>query len=312
MIFSDLFINIWQVNSEKNQLHTEEEIDLLEILKKIWDAKINVLLVGLVFCLVFFSYSLTLENKYESQAILKIKQNDNNSTNQSSDIFNQIRSFSIGPTAQSSVPKVIEGIEIIKSRDFLTDFIQKYEYLPLLYAFETWDEAKKQPVLMRNRYDSEKKTFIGAWENKVSLQKAHQLILDKHLEVINDRDTGFVKLTIKHRSSHIAKDFAEKVISELNSRTKERDIMEAKIKIDFLQEELMNANIESIQNILSALIQNEYSKIAIASASPEYFFAIIDSPIAPEDPSSPNRGLISFLGLLLGLAIGIFVSIFKK
>ena len=62
---------------------------------------------------------------------------------------------------------------------------------------------------------------------------------------------------------------------------------------------------------VSQLIQNETQKLMLVEINEEYVFKILDSPVAPEEKSSPSRALISLLGLFLGFFISCIFFILR-
>ena len=64
-------------------------------------------------------------------------------------------------------------------------------------------------------------------------------------------------------------------------------------------------------SLYSQLIQNETQKLMLVEINEEYVFKILDSPVAPEEKSSPSRTLISLLGLFLGFFISCIFFILR-
>ena len=50
----------------------------------------------------------------------------------------------------------------------------------------------------------------------------------------------------------------------------------------------------------------------LAQAKAEYLFETVDPAVVPQERHSPKRLLITFAGLLLGLALSAFVVLFSK
>jgi uncharacterized protein involved in exopolysaccharide biosynthesis len=50
-------------------------------------------------------------------------------------------------------------------------------------------------------------------------------------------------------------------------------------------------------------------QLMMIEAHEDYIFTVLDSPIAPENKSKPQRALIVILGTILGTMLGIFFSI---
>ena len=59
-------------------------------------------------------------------------------------------------------------------------------------------------------------------------------------------------------------------------------------------------------------MQQEIEKLMLIESNSDYVFKIIDPPIAPEDKSKPSRILICFIGLMIGVFLGVLYSLVRK
>jgi uncharacterized protein involved in exopolysaccharide biosynthesis len=56
----------------------------------------------------------------------------------------------------------------------------------------------------------------------------------------------------------------------------------------------------AVQNSVSTLLESEIKKVMLARGSKEYAFRVLDSAVAPERPSFPNRTVWTVLGFFFG------------
>ena len=100
------------------------------------------------------------------------------------------------------------------------------------------------------------------------------------------------------------------LIDDFNEIIKQEDVDEARKSITFLTKQIgLNPDIAT-KDLLSVLIKKEIQKLALADSRDQYILKTIDEPYIPEEKFSPQRGVIVFLGLILGLISSVFFSFY--
>jgi uncharacterized protein involved in exopolysaccharide biosynthesis len=142
------------------------------------------------------------------------------------------------------------------------------------------------------------------YQTKPSLQEAHEEFLEL-LALGEDKQSGFVTLSVQHESPVVAKEWAELLIDRINEEIRAEDVGEAEASIAFLEAQREQTSLVSLDEVFAQLIEEQTKTIMLANVSKDYVFDIIDPPVVPELKSKPSRALICVLGTLLGGMLGI-------
>ena len=127
-----------------------------------------------------------------------------------------------------------------------------------------------------------------------------------YLSLTSDGETGMVTLNIKSQSPPVAKEWAEKLVHDINEHMREQDVKEAEARIYFLEGKLQETNIAGMQQVFYQLIESETRTVMLANAQQEYVFKTIDPAVAPQEKSEPRRALIALVATMLGGMLGVF------
>ena len=249
-------------------------------------------------------YSLSLPNIYASQSILTPA----SSQESLSDKLGSFSSFAPAipgiSLPKTSVNKSLEGIERIKSFDFFVDrFLPNIKFQNLVAA-KKWDQATNTII-----YDKKMFNHIDrVWLEKPSNQEAYE-IYTEILSVLQSDKTSLVSMRIEHLSPFVAEKWLKLIIKNINNHMREIDKNLAKNSIDFLNISAQKTNLSEIKSVIFRLMENQIQILTLAESNEYYIFKPISSPIAPEKKSRPARSIICILGTLLGLVIGICISL---
>ena len=266
-----------------------------------------------IFALGSISYSLSLPNIYKSSALLKL--NDIHGSNQSTlpSSLGSVASLAGINISGSSQSKLSEGIEVLKSRDFLFQFFQDQNIKPYIFAVSKVNKKTGEVIFNDNIYDQdEEKWMLSSSLIEPSMLELYGKFLDENLIIDQDEVTSFVTISIKYVSPKVSQLWADSLIRSLNAKMRAKDKNTATQSVEFLLSEYEKTNIIDLKKILSNLIENEISKISLANSNPEYLFTVIDKPFLPEKKDGPARALICFLVTFLGGLIALLVVLFKE
>tara|TARA_B100001057_G_scaffold501031_1_gene619847 strand:+ start:2438 stop:3427 length:990 start_codon:yes stop_codon:yes gene_type:complete len=271
----------------------------------------------LFFSIIAIFYSLSIPNQYTSEALLFPSQDFEGG---GSEILGG--GIDIGALAGINLSSLsgernlsLEGMEIIKSRKFILDFIKKENILVDIMASYGWDEETNKLKINKSIFDTSTQKWTRKVNGRIKLP-SDQEIYKKFISflVLNkDRQTGFIKLRIKFFSPSLARDWAKKIVENLNRKMKEEDVIEANRKILFLDNELAKTSFSEMRIVLSNLKKQQIRKIMIAESRKEYVFRVIDPPIAPELKSEPLRSIIVLsIGFLSGIFFFLLAFMMRK
>lgn len=214
-----------------------------------------------------------------------------------------------------SADKTVVGIEILKSRQFLTDFISRHELLAPLIAAKRWDASENALVYDESDFD----VANGQWIRSVrppkkvipSSQEAYERFREI-LAVSQDAKSGLVTLSVEHVSPTLAKQWADWLVEDLNNSIMTSDVKDAELAIDYLTKKVEETSLSDLHNVFFSLIEEQTKTIMLAKMSGEYLFRTLDPAVVPEEHERPKRVLIVLLGGMAGVLIAIFVAFFVQ
>ena len=99
------------------------------------------------------------------------------------------------------------------------------------------------------------------------------------------------------------------MVYEINEEIKKQDILKAERSIEYLNNQINKTQLSELKERLYDLVQSQAETIMLANASPEYVFQTIDPAVAAEQKHSPDRLLISMIGILVGFLLSTILSV---
>jgi LPS O-antigen subunit length determinant protein (WzzB/FepE family) len=172
---------------------------------------------------------------------------------------------------------------------------------------KAWDADNNIIIYDENMFDQE----TQAWSQVPSLQKSHKMFLDI-TSLSQNKTTGFVTVSVKHRSPHIAKAWAELIVEQLNHFFRTKDKLEAQLAMDFLNIQMAQTRHTEIKQVIAKLIQQKMQQLTLIEANKFYVFSYLDPPLVMEEKIEPNRKSISILGAILGGLLGILILLIQQ
>lgn len=295
----------------------DDEIDLRELFSVIWQGKWLIAGVTLVFAVASVVIALMLPNIYKSEVLLAPASEEQGAGGLAglASQFGGLASMAgINLGGKGGTDKTQLAIEVLKSRQFIGDFIEKHQILPELMAVDKWHMADNSLSFDPEMYNQQSKTWVREvnppFQPKPSLQEAHKAF-SKILVVNKDKESGMVKISIEHQSPFIAKQWVDWLVADINLTMKERDVAEANRSTDFLNKQIELTNVADIRAILYKLVEEQAKTIMFAEVRDEYVFKTIDPAFVPEEKAKPKRALICVLGTMLGGMLAVMIVLIR-
>ena len=207
------------------------------------------------------------------------------------------------------------GMALMTSRGFIGDFVERRAILAELMAVDSWDLRTDQVSYDPELYDPTTGEWVreveAPFEPEPSLLEAHEAFKEI-LSVSQDKQTGYVTVSIDHKSPTLAAQWVNWLIEDVNSAVKAQDVAEAEKSIEYLREQVTNTSLADLQAVFFDLIQSQTETVMLAEVRQEYVFKTIDPAVAPEEKSKPSRALICVLGTLLGGMLGVVIVLIRR
>lgn len=294
---------------------SQDEINFQELFSVLFLGKWIIISISAFASLIAVIYSLMLPNIYESRALLV-------PVNSSSNISGALGGYSslaglagINLPSGSDDGNTQKAIKKIDSLSFFKNNIYPNIYLPDLMAIKTWDSKTNILTYSEDIYDSKSSTWIRDYsypqQQIPSAQESYMIFHKKHLRLGEDKKTGFINLSIKHQSPHIAHQWAMLIINEINNFYRSKDKLESEKAASYLDSQISSTNFSEIKEALAQLLQEQTKKLALIEANQYYVFDFIDPPEVMEIKTEPNRAFICIVGALLGGMLSILYVLIR-
>lgn len=289
----------------------DDEIDLRELFLVLWDGKVWISAITAAAAAISVVVALLLPNIYESKALLAPK-SDGGSGGLSRLAAQygglaSLAGINLSGVGGGDVSKAALAQEKLKSLSFFTEHLYS-EVLVDLMAVDYWDADSREIVIDTDIYNQATDEWVREvsypYQTKPSLQEAHEEFAEL-LALSEDKQSGFVTLSVQHESPVVAKEWAELLIDRINEEIRSEDVGEAEASIAFLEAQRDQTSLVSLDEVFAQLIEEQTKTIMLANVSKDYVFDIIDPPVVPELKSKPSRALICVLGTLLGGMLGV-------
>ena len=304
--------NLNQANASMQNNIADDEIDLRELFTAIWQGKWIIIAITTLFAVASVFYAINQPNIYKSEALLAPAEQDK-AGGLSSQLGGLASLAGVNLGSGGGIDKTQMALEILKSRKFTSDFIQKHNILPELMAATSWDRKKNTIVYDRKLYDAEQKKWVREVKKprkkEPSMQEAHKEF-SKILTAEIDKESGLITISVENVSPYIAQKWVGWLVEDINRTMKSRDVVEANKSTEFLTKQLEKTKITDIRAILYRLIEEQAKTIMFANVRDEYVFKTIDPAVIAEQKLKPRRAIICILGTILGGTIGIIYVLF--
>lgn len=280
-----------------------KDIKLADIISILYVEKWKIISsVSVVTALTVF-ISLCMPDMYQSEALLAPTEG-NDSVGLSS-LANQLGGLAsltgVNLNAQKADTQDL-ALEILKSRAFVNQFIEKHNLLVPLFAAKRWNAASNELEIDPDVYDLKNKKWLarggslgGAFPSK---EMAYNKFID-YMSVKQFKDTGFVKISVRFLSPKYSKEWVDWLVDDINSTVRNMDVSEAAKNIEYLENQISQTSVGEMQQIFYQLIQKQMQTVMLANVREGYVFKIIDPPVVPEKKVGPKRELFAILAFFM-------------
>ena len=292
----------------------EDEIDLRKLFQVLWAGKW--LIGGSTFAATVIAVivALMLPNIYRAEALLAPNQGEGiGGLSALAAQYGGLASLAGINLGSGSSNNIALGLEILKSRKFISEFIERHDILVPLMAAKGWDEETGELKIDSDIYD------VGAqqWVRDVrppkktipSLQEAYEEFSEEVFSVRQDKKTGFVTLAVEHYSPTSAQQWVNWLVDDINSTIMKQDVEEAEQAIAYLNKQIEATSLAELHVVFFRLIEEQMKTVMLAKVSDEYLLKTLDPAVVPEIKAKPKRSLIVFICAFLGFVIGTLLTV---
>lgn len=291
-----------------------DEIDLVEILGVLWRGKWLIVLFLCLSAAVGFGVAVNTPNQYTADTLIApAEENSGGGLAGMAGQLGGLASLAGVNLSGTGTDKTALAIEVLTSRQFITDFIGRREILVPLMAAKGVDPDSGELIIDSEIYDIrslEWGTASSVFSSPPSSQKAYREFM-RRLAVSRDKKNDFITISFEFYSPIIARQWVQWIVEDINEEIKVRDVVSAKKSLSYLEAQLNNTSIAEMKMVFYELIEEQSKTIMFAEIRDEYVFRTIDEPVVPELKSGPNRMLIMAISILLGGISGVGVLLVR-
>jgi capsular polysaccharide biosynthesis protein len=303
-------------SQQKSRSSYEEELDLRVFFRTLWIGKWLICGITVATTVIAVIIALMLPNIYRAQALLAPNENATASgLSAMAAQYGGLASLAGINLDNGSTDNIAIGLEILKSRKFISTFIETHELLVPIMAADGWVEETDELRIDADIYDVPGEIWVRDVRRPKkptpSLQEAYEKFSEDILSISQNKRTSFVTISIDYFSPTIAKQWVDWLIEDINSTVMRKDVDEAEQAIAYLEGQISATSLASLQEVFFSLIEEQTKTVMLANISDEYLLETLDPAIVPEEKAKPSRALIVIMGFLLGGLSGISISLLR-
>ena len=293
--------------NEQNYI-TMNYISLKQLVDILLYNKLLIILVTSLFSFLSISYALLQEDIYKSNTLVAVQDSESSGLSPAISQYSGLASIAgISLPSGGSQFRSSTIIETIQSRIFFKNLITKYEVLPQIMAFDSYNKNSKEIKFNEDIYNSAKKSWVSS---KPSFVKSYLRYISM-LGIKQDPRTKFITIDIQHQSPIFSHYLLEVILIEINSVLRQQDLAESQRAIDYLKLKITETQLQEVRDSFSRLITSQQEKEMMADIKKDYALKIIDPPIVPEFKFKPQRSVIVIYITMLGFFLSIFFILFR-
>lgn len=297
------------MNQINNTSDSNDEINLKDLFNIILNKKLIIISITSFAAVLSVVVALLLPNIYTSSSLLAPTSQDESLSSNLGGLSGLAGLAGVNLPAGSVSDSQI-AVKRIESLEFFSKYFLPNIKIENLMAVKEWKPQDNKLIYYKRWYDSESNKWVRkASYPKKTIPSAQESFKEykKLMSINQDEESGLVSISIKHKSPIIAKKWMDIIIFNINENMREIDKKDAENSIAFLSQSSKSTSIQSIKEVTSKLLEAQMQTLMLASTDDDYVFKTINSPIVPEEKSSPNRPLICIMGTILGLIMSMVI-----
>ena len=197
-----------------------------------------------------------------------------------------------GPTRKD------EALAMLRSRAFVTAFIESSDGLAVLYPDE-WDGES------------------GDWRPGAAVpteQDQYLRFVEQVLRVSENEQTGIISVGITLHDRLVAAQWANDIVRLLNQAFRESVATEAERSIEYLNGELESASSVELRQVIHRLIETQIQTVMLSNVRKDFVFRVIDPAVAPDSDHlvAPRRAFIAASAIVLAGFLGLAFALSRE
>lgn len=131
--------------------------------------------------------------------------------------------------------------------------------------------------------------------------------IDRHLSVSQGERSAMTEISFRHRDPRQALRILNMVIDEADSIVREQERQRLDQQIEYMRTQLALATITAHREVLANLLASLEQRRLMTVPTLKFAVLIVQPPVAPARPTSPNPWVLLAVGIIGGLCVGVGV-----
>lgn len=299
------------------EVEYQNEIDLKELFNIFWRGKKLIIIFSLFMAMVGVLVALSLPNVYKSEALLApAEKQSGESLGALAGQFGGLASLAGVNLTGGTNTRLTLALELLKSRVFIGEFVERHKLKPVIMASEGWERSSNKVLFDDDVYNESKGLWVRdvnpPYKPEPSIQEVHEKFIEENLVIQKDEETGFIRLAVRHHSPELAFKIVMLLVGDINREIREKDILEAKQSIEYLEEALQETSVADMQEVFYQLIEQQQQTKMLATVQSEYVLKVIDPPLVAEEKDEPRRAVLVIVAGISGTLLSMFFLLFRN
>ena len=299
----------------QNTQNQVDEIDLAELLRAIWAGKFTIIIISMIFSVASVFFALSKPDIYKASAILAPASSEGGAGGLGALAgLGGLASMAGINLGGGGGDKTALALEILKSRSFIENFINKHDLVVPLMASKKWVMASDTLILNEEIYDKTADRWIREVKAPKKPEPSSWEAYTEFLQLVTvsqDKTTSMVNIDIDFYSPTLAKQWLTWLVEDINEYMREQDQVEAKASIDYLTNQLGNIKVTTMETVFYQLIEEQTKNMMLTMVKKEYVLKTIDPAQVPDTKAKPKRALIVVLGTMLGGMLSVLIVLIR-
>lgn len=278
----------------------EDEIDLKELFKTIWENKIKIFIFSTVVTLLTLIYTLSIPNSYKSSTLL-IPEGQSKSTLGGLGALAGMAGINIGSGTELDTATSFKSI--LDDYSFQQRIIKKYNLDKKL------DDNTNYIFALNSRaiYD-----FLNNDIKKDLNEEEKIFLVNKELKSIinisSDKKSGAITISAEHPNRQLIKELVEIYLKELTTHLRNIEMTNVDSQLKYYNSEISKTQDINIKNQLAQVVSGLVQKKVLSMANPYYNVKQLVKPQVPniKEKTKPKRALLIVVSLVTSTILAIF------
>ena len=267
----------------------KQDVDLLNYIYAVFDAKWFILLVAIITGSLSMLYATSLPETY--QGVVRVDVIDISDpggvrpdSRQMQESIGMLEyDFLLRAKKENYIQKVLAHL---RSKQFTRRFLDSYNIYRYIYP-KDWNNT------------------TSAWNSGFVLDKglAQKTFMSDLIVIAHATETDLVAVKIIDSDPAVAAQLANLYVYAFNEYMREQALAKVDEKFRYLEKTLDQTGATEIQQMLFRLMEAQTAVAMLANGRNEYILEVLDPAVSPYTRYSPNRKLICILGAVAGLLL---------